>query len=184
MKLKQYCRYLVDFNSKWVEACSILMGLSFFACLVHYFAIVSIRDVGAVELIFALLMGIILCGGFVVCLACLHLNAPGLYALIGAIQCLCILILSFTSGDALRIVLSLLWYVFAALVLLATAGGYLPGRLLASFVFFLPVVVRILFYGIGALSLLDWTRELTVLCTLAGNGCLAMGFYPVNRTRE
>ena len=91
MNLKQYCRYLVDFSSKWTQVSSGLMGLSFFACLVYYFAIVSIRDIGIIELIFALLMGVLLCRGFVVCLACLRLNAPGLYAIMGALQCFCII---------------------------------------------------------------------------------------------
>ena len=184
MKLKRYCRYLVDFNSKWVQACSGFMGLSFFACLVYYFAIVSIRDVGVAVLIFALLMGVLLCGGFVVCLACFRLNAPGLYAIFGAVQCFCILILNFGSGDVLRIILSVVWYAFAGAVLIGTAGGYLPGRLLAGVVFFLPVIVRVLFYGIGEIPVLDWVRELAVLGCLAGNGCLAMGLHASNHTRE
>lgn len=184
MKMKQYCRYMVDFNSKWVRACSMLMGLSFFACLLHYFAIASIRDVGVVELICSLLMGIFLGGAFVVCITCLHLNAPGLYALMGAAQCLCILILSFTTGGALRIVLSVVWYVLAALVLLGTAGGYLPGRLLAGVMFFLPMSVRLLVFDLGGLDLFLWVKELSVLCTLAALGCLSMGLTPINRKRE
>lgn len=184
MKLKQYCRYMVDFNSKWTQVCSILMGLGFFACLLYYFAITSIRDVGAVELIFALLMGILLCGGFVVCVTCLHLNAPGLYAIMGAAQCLCILVLSFTTGDAVRIVLSMLWYILAALALLGTAGGYLPGRLFAGVMFFIPAAVRLVFFDLGSLDLFLWVREFSVLCTLTALGCLSMGLVPVKRTRE
>lgn len=184
MEFKRYCRYLVDFESKWVQACSVLMGLSFFSCLVYYFAIVSIRDTGAFQLIFALMTGVLLCGAFVVCLACLRLNAPGLYAIIGALQCFCILVLSFESGDILRIILSVVWYAFAAVVLLATAGGYLPGRLFAAAVFCLPIIVRVLFYGIGQIALLDWIRELVILGSLAGNGCLMMGLRASNHTRE
>lgn len=181
---KQYCRYLINFESKWVRACSVLMGLGFFSCLLYYFAIASLRDVGVQELIFALLMGILLCGGFVVCVTCLHLNAPGLYAIMGAVQCLCILILSFTTGNTLRIILSVLWYAVAALVLLKTAGGYLPGKLLAGSMFFIPAIVRILFFDLGSLGILTWVRELSVLCTLAGIGCFAMSLYPIKRTRE
>ena len=184
MKLKQYCRYLVDFESKWTQACSILMGLGFFSCILYYFAIASLRDVGAIELIFALLMGIAVCGGFVVCVTCLRLNAPGLYALMGAVQCLCILILSFTTGNAVRIVLSVLWYVLAAVILLGTAGGYLPGRLLAGLMFFVSVVVRILFFDLGVLDILSWVRELSILFILAGIGSFAMGLHPGKRIRE
>ena len=181
---KQYCRYLINFESKWIQGCSILMGLGFFSCLLYYFAIASLRDVGAVELIFALLMGIVLCGGFVVCITCLRLNAPGLYGIIGAVECLCILFLAFTTGDVVRILLSVVWYIPAAFVLLRTVGGYLPGRLLAAVMFFVPVVVRVLFFDLGSIDILAWVRELFVLCTLSGTACFAMSLYSVKRMRE
>ena len=183
MKLKQYCRYLVDFQSKWIEACSGLMGLAFFACLAYYFAIVSLRDVKVVELIFALALGILFSGGYVVCLSCVRLNAPGLYAIIGVAQCLCILILNISGGGILQIILSVLWYVFASLVLIATAGGYLPGRILACVVFILPAAARILFFDLWTIHLLGWVKEIMILATLSGNACLAMGLRPSSHSR-
>lgn len=183
MNLKQYCRYQIDFMSKWVAACPIMMGLAFFINLLYYFAITTMRDVFVVELIAAMLLGIILTAGYVICITCLRLNAPGLYAIMGAVQCLMLLILGCMTGNGFRIFVSILWYVFAALVLLATTGGYLPGRLLAALMFFIPVGFRFFFYDLGRLSLFGWIKEVPVLLILAGLGALAMGLKPVNKTR-
>ena len=182
MKLKQYCRYQIDFDSKWVAAAPILMGLSFFLNLLYYLAITTARDVFVIEMIAAVLFGIILTAAYVICVTCLRLNAPGLYALMGAVQCLMLLILGCTTGNAFRIVSSILWYALAAFVLLATTGGYLPGRLLAALMFFIPVGFRFFFFDLGKLSIFGWIKETPVLLILAGLGALAMGLKPVNKT--
>ena len=184
MKLKQYCRYQMNFSSKWVEACPILMGLGFFAAILYYFAITTIRDVPAVELVAAILGGILATAAFVVCVTVLRLNAPGLYAIFAAVQCFSLILLSFSTGDALRIVLTILWYLLSGAVFMATAGGYLPGRLLAALMFFIPIPVRILFFDIGKITLLQWVREFSVLFALGGIGCIAMGFVGTARNKR
>ena len=182
MNLKQYCRYQIDFTSKWVAAAPIMMGLAFFLNLLYYLAITTARDVFVIELIAAVIFGIILTAAYVICVTCLRLNAPGLYAIMGAVQCLMLLILGCTSGGAFRIVISILWYALAALILLATTGGYLPGRLLAALMFFIPAGFRFLFFDLGQLSIFEWVKEIPVLLILAGLGSLAMGLKPVNKT--
>ena len=182
MKLKQYCHYQIDFSSKWVAAAPIMMGLAFFLNLLYYLAITTARDVFVIELIAAVVFGIILTAAYVVCVTCLRLNAPGLYAIMGAVQCLMLLILGCTSGGAFRIVVSILWYALAALVLLATTGGYLPGRLLAALMFFVPIGFRLVFFDLGKLSIFGWIKEIPVLLVLAGLGALAMGLNPVKKT--
>lgn len=179
MQLKQYTRFQVDFESKWITAFGALTGLSFFLRIVYYFGLMSLRDVSIIELLTSALMGIILCG-IVVCMNCLHMNAPGLYGLIGAAQCLLLIILSFTTGSPLRIILAIIWYALTALVLLATVGGYLPGRLLAALMFALPGVVRLLFFDLGKLGIIKWFRELGVLSILAAFVCFAMGLKPAS----
>ena len=181
MNLKQYTRFSVNFDSKWIAAASAMMGLSFFLRIVYYFALVSLRDVGFIELMSSVIIGILLCGGFVVCLQCLRMNAPGLYGMIGAAQCLMIIILSFTTGDAWRIVLAIIWYVLTGLILLATVGGYLPGRLLAAVMFVIPLVVRFFFYDIGHIGLIRWVQELAVLSILVALPCFVMGLTAKKR---
>lgn len=175
MNLKQYTRYKINFDSQWITVSSALMGLSFFMRIVYYFALVSLRDVPVLELLASVIIGILLCGGFVVCLQCLRLNAPGLYGLIGAAQCLMVIVLSFTTGSPLRIILAVIWYALSAVILLATAGGYLPGRLLAGFMFLIPVIVRFFFFDLGQIGLIQWVNELAVLSLLIAFGCFAMG---------
>lgn len=181
MNLKQYTRYQINFSSQWTATASALMGLSFFLRIVYYFGLVSMRDVSVIELITSVIIGILLCGGFVVCLRCIHLNAPGLYGLIGAAQCLMLVVLSFTTGSPLRIVLAILWYTISALVLLATVGGYLPGRLLAGLVFIIPAIVRLFFFDLGQIGLIQWVNELAVLSLLIAYGCFAMGLLPTTK---
>lgn len=181
MNLKRYTQFHINFDSKWIATASALMGLSFFLRIVYYFGLVSLRDVGVIELIASVIIGILLCGGFVVFLQCLRRNAPGLYGIIGAAQCLMIIILSFTTGDAWRIVLAVIWYVLAGSVLLATVGGYLPGRLLGAVMFFIPFIVRFFFYDLGHIGLIRWVQELAVLSILVALGCFVMGLKPKGR---
>lgn len=183
MQLKQYTRYHVNFDSKWTAACGALMGLSFFLRIIYYFGLMSLRDVGIIELLSSAILGIVLCGSAVVCLNCLHLNAPGLYGLMGALQCFLLIILSFTTGSPVRIVLAIIWYVLAALVFLATVGGYLPGRLLAGLMFAIPAFVRLFFFDIGKIGLIKWFQELAVLSVLLALGCFAMGLKSASHNK-
>ena len=175
MRLKQYTNYHVNFNSKCTAACGALMGLSFFLRIVYYFGLMSLWDVGFFELLTSAFLGIILCGGVVVCLICMRMDAPGLYGLAGAAQCLFLIILSFTTGSAFRIVLAIVWYGLTAVILLSTVGGYLPGRLLAGLMFFISAFIRFFFFDIGQIGLIKWFQELGVLSVLIGVGCFARG---------
>ena len=96
--------------------------------------------------------------------------------MIGAALCLLLLVNGFGSGDVLRIVLSILIYLAAGLVLLATAGGYLPGKLLSSVLFALPLICRLLFYSLGKLGLIQWFLEASTLFILASLFCLTRTF--------
>ena len=179
MVLRRYCRFSVDFESKWIQFSGALVGLSFFLRIVYYFALMSLRDVSPVELITSTICGILLCIVFVVCLNCLHYNAPGLYGIIGTAQCLMMIVLSFTTGDAVRIVLAIIWYTLTALVMLATVGGYLPGRLLSALMFCVAFLVRLLFYDIGQLGIRRGVQEIAVICVLGGMACLCMGLKKI-----
>ncbi len=183
MQMKKYTRYGVDFNSKWTTTCGALMGLSFFLRIIYYFGLRSLRDVGILELLTSAILGILLCGGMVVYLICLRRNVPGLYGIAGAFQCLMVIILSFTTGSPLRIVLAVVWYALSAAILLATVGGYLPGKLLAALVFAIAVFVRLFFYDLGHLGLIRWVQEFAVLSSLIALGCLAMGLIPASKRK-
>lgn len=178
MQLKKYARYQVDFSSKWTTSFGVLMGLSFFLRIVYYFGLKSLRDVGFIELLTSALVGIILCGGTVVMLNVLRRNAPGLYGIIGAVQCLLVFVVTCTTGNWGRIILALVWYTLTAVILLITVSGKLPGRLLAALMFALCVVVRLLFFDLGHLGIISWVKELAVLSSLSAVACFVMGLKP------
>lgn len=175
MKLKQYTRYQIDFNSKWTSVCGAFMGISFFSRLIYYFGLTNIFDVAFVEILTTMILGTALCLAYLITLSVIRLNAPGVYGILGAIHCFLLIFGTFSSGDALRIVLAILWYALSAGVLVLTVGGYLPGRLLSSLMFFIPAVVRFCAFDLGHIGLLQWVREFGVLFALVGLACLPMG---------
>ena len=175
MRLKKYTQYHVNFDSKYVNACGALMGLSFFLRIVYYFGLMSLKDVSIAEFLTSGILGILLCGAFVICLICLRLNAPGLFGLMGAGQCLMLMIASFTTGSAARIVLAILWYALCAAVFIITISGHLPGRLLSALMFWLAGFVRIFFFDLGRIGIFRWVQELAVLSAVVALGCFIMG---------
>lgn len=183
MQLKRYMRYQVDFSRKWTASFGLLMGLSFFLRIVYYFGLMSLRDVGTIELLTSALVGVSLCGGTVVCLNVLHRNVPGLYGIIGVVQCLLVFIITCTTGNVGRIALALIWYALTAAVLLITVNGYLPGKLLAGLMFAISVAVRLFFFDLGHLGIISWVRELAILSSLSAIGCFTMGLQPIMRQK-
>lgn len=181
MKLKKYNQYKMDMRGNWTQFCGAMMGCSFFLRIVYYFGLINLRDIAASEIFATMLLGLLLCAAFVIVLNYMRLNAPGIYGILGAVQCLLLIIGNFSSGSVLRIILSIIWYAFAAVVLLATIGGYLPGRVFSSVVFFVSIVVRIVCYDLGKIGLLRWVTEAAVLCALLALAAIPMALTPINK---
>ena len=189
MNFKQYTRYQIDFRGKWVMPSALLMGLSFFFRIVYYFGLTNFAACGFGEIVFCMALPILVCGIYIVMLSALKWNAPGVYGILGAILCLLLLIWSFSTGDVLRIVLSVIVYLSAGVVLIATVGGYLPGRLLSSALFFVPLVCRFFFYDLGILGIFDYFLEASVLFMLASLFALTRSLKeakhkPASKTKE
>ena len=181
MQLKQYDRYIVDFKSKWATRCAALLGVSLFIRVVYFFGIMNLTECGAGQVLFDMILTMGLCVGFLVMFSALRRNAPGLYALMGAGFCLLLMISTFSSGNALRIVLAILGYLLAGGVLVITVSGYLPGKLLSSVMFLLPMAVRLLAFDLGKIGLFTWVIELSWLLILASMFCLTCGMKPYRR---
>ena len=185
MKLKQYTRYQIDFGGKWILPGAIFMGLSFFLRVVYYFGLTNIFSYDAGTIILQIILPLLLCAGYIVLLRAVKLNAPGVFAILGAAFCMMILIWNFSTGDILRILLSVVFYLFSGLVLLATAGGYLPGRLLSSGLFLALLVFRYLLYAPSFRQIGPFILELSVLCILASLFCLTRCMKEVkNKTKS
>ncbi len=166
MQWKQYCQYQMDFKGRWVQASAAMMGVSFFARMVYYFGIKNIVDCGFLEVIISMILPLILCGGYLVLMSAMKYNAPGIYAMIGAVLCFLLMVEGLCTGNVLRIILSILFYIGAGGVLFITIAGYLPGRLLSSALFAVIFIGRLLFFDLGKLGILEWVVEISVLLML------------------
>ena len=172
LQLKRYDRYLIDFKGKWVTRCASLLGISLFIRVVYFFGLMNVTQCSTAEVLFDMVLAMGLTIVFLVFFSAMKRNAPGLYAILGAVFLVLTMITTFSSGDALRIVLAVLGYGAAAAALIATVSGYLPGRLLSSLLILIPLVVRLFCFDLGNLGLFQWVLEISWLLLLGSLFCL------------
>ncbi len=179
MKLKQYIRYQIDFRSKWMPCAAILMGLSFFLRVVYYFCFVNIVDCSAGILILHVILPLLLCAVYLVFIRIIRLNSPGIFAILGTVFCLMFIIWSFSSGNIFRILLSVVFYLLCSVVLLGTAGGYLPEKLPIGLIFIGLSVFRYWLYAPAVSKIGPWLLDLSAVLILLSYFCLTRGFKEV-----
>lgn len=179
MQLKQYLRYQMDFSSKWVRNSAFLIGLSFFARILYSFVFSDVTQFSVGTWIFQLILPLLACISYIVLIRLVKWNAPGVYAILGTVLCLFVIVWNFSSGNILRVILSILFYTAASVALLGTAAGFFPGKFIPSIIFAALFAFRMLFYfpvqsGIGV-----WVLEISVLSIIASLYSLPMGFVPI-----
>ncbi len=179
MNLKQYMRYQMDFSGKWAPASAALTGASFFLRILYYFVFTDITTRSAVEIVFAIILPLLLFAGYFVLLGVLKWNAPGIYGILGCALCLFLVISGFFSGSILRILLGIIFYLIIGVGLLATVGGYLPGRLPVTLIILSVLTVRIFFFLSGSHSAAEFCMEASMLCLLAAMFALVRGLKAV-----
>ncbi len=184
MKLKQYVRYEMNMQSKWAGVCTGCMGLSFFLRVLYFFGLVNLSDVGAGVIFLDLILPLLFCAGYLIVFSVMKLNAPGIYAIAGSIFCLLLMLWNFSGGDVLRSILSVVLYILAAVVLLATAGGYLPGKLPSTLIFSVLLIARLLMYSLNQTGLGEYILEFSAVCILVSMTVLTRCFKPRTRTKE
>ena len=181
MKLKQYIRYEMNFEGNFPAICIGFMGVSFFLRILYYFGFVNLQDIRGGELIFSLILPLLLCGAFIVLFRVAKWNAPGIFAILGSVLCLLLIIWSFSTGNLLRTFLSILMYIIAAAVLLATAGGFLPGKLPATVVFAVILIFRFFLYSLDQSGIGAYAIEGSSLCLIISLLALTRCFKPYVR---
>lgn len=160
-------RYRLHFAGKWAGWSAILMALSFFASMVYSFGFSNLAAAGFGRAVFMMLFPAVISAAYVFLLRFRKLNAPGLYGVLGAALCACLLISSFFSGSVIRIILSILWYPVCAGAILGFVGGYLTSANVVTAVFAITIGVRFLFFSVSFFDTAMWIRELSVLSSLA-----------------
>lgn len=178
MKIKQYHRYHMKFSGAWYNASCIFMGMSLFLLATYYLGFTALADHGVAKSIFCVFFPLVAIGGYIVLLRILRWDAPGIYAMLGAFLCLLLIIGLFFTGNVIRILLGILWYAICGFLLLAYAAGFVPGKLPVGMVFGISIVVRVLFFSLGKLSLIGWIGEGAILCALVGLMCLPSAMAP------
>ncbi len=177
---KRIIRVDVDFKEKWVKGCGLCMAASLFLRAVYYLGFTNFFDIGFIEVLFCALLPLVLSGAFVVLLSGLHRNIPATYGFMGAAFCFFAIVASFYTGNALRIILGVAWYAIAGGVVLLTSTAKLQNKSLSVAVFVIPIVVRVVIFDIGRLSVFGWTLELSGLFMLASLACMPM-FLKIHR---
>lgn len=172
--MKQYARYQMDFTGRYIKWSGLCMASSLFLLIVYYLGIENLEDytLGAelVKLWIPLCLGAV----YLVLLQMLRWNAPGLFAILGALFCLMMFFGVFTTGNTPRIVLGVLGYPICGAVLIMAVAGFLPGLLPATMCFGAVLAGRILF-DLNSVSGAGWVDSLAAICQLMSLMFLPMG---------
>ena len=166
MQLKQYVRYEMVFNGKWANICMGSIGVSFFLRVLYYLGVVNLQDISGGVLFLQLILPLLIFSIFIALFRVAKWNAPGVYAIVGCAICLLLMFLNFSTGDVLRIFLSFLVYLAAAVLLLGTAGGYLPWKAPVSICFALVLLFRLLLYSKEQTGFPAHIMEISSLCMI------------------
>lgn len=173
--MKQFNRYVMNSDSKWTKASVLCIAGALFTLAVYYFGFRGLISVGFLEGVFCLFLPLGIMVGYIVMIHFMKWNAPGLFAIFGLLLCVFLFFGTFSSGSFLRILLGLFAYPLSALILVACAGGYLPGKQPAVFAF--PIVIFFRFIlNLGRIGLFGWVYEISAILTLAALACLMMSF--------
>ena len=165
--MKRGIRYRVNFTGKWMLWVTIFMALSFFASMVYSFGISNLAAAGLGRAVFMMLLPTVISAAFVFLIRFRKFNAPGLYGVLGAAICVCLLFGAFSSGSVIRILLSILWYPICAAAILAYTGGYIAPGNGVCVLFAITIGFRFLFFPVSIFHLGEWIREVAVLSSLA-----------------
>ncbi len=172
--MKQYDRYQMDFNSRSMKASMACMGISVFLLFIYFFGWRALWQTKAADWIFSFGLPVAVGVAYIVLGRFRQRNAPGMFAILGTVLCLCLMMGSLASGSLVRIILSLIWYGLCAWMLILAAGGYLPGKLPASLFFGMALFVRLVFFDLINIWGVNWLQELSVAAML-----LALTLLPV-----
>ena len=140
-------RYRMDPKSKAADTATGLMGIGMFLRIVYFFALTRLESVGAFMLVFGLFLPLIAEVAFIVMMKGLRVNNPWLYAFVGALLCLVLLVLGFRYGSVLRLILAILIYLACGGGLVAMVMGFLPNQAV-KWGFIIVAASRLIFFNI------------------------------------
>ncbi len=176
MKLRPIVRYRMNFDKKWLTASGVLMGVGFFLQVVYYFAVASILQVSAAEIVIQLVLPLLMEAGWFLLLRGFKLNAPGLYGIFGSVFAILLILQTFYGGSVFGGLIALVCLLFASVALLAVTGGFLRSKFAAVILFLAVIALRILFGGLSVKLL-----EAAALCDI---GAILLFFGGLEITKK
>lgn len=148
MKLKRTVNYTVDPAGKWAGLSAVLMGLGFFSQAIYYLTVHNLTGCSTGEIVCCFVLPLLVSLLWMLLIRTMPLRQPMIYGGLATVICLVLIMQAFFGGSTLQIVLSTLWYLLAAAVIVFVSFGFLPYRILIFAVCILPAVLRgILAYG-------------------------------------
>lgn len=165
--MKPLTSFSMNFKTRWNTLSAIFLAVAFLLRVIEFAVISDVSKAGTGALVFSFILPLLLIMAGMVLLRALRLRHPLIYAILGACLCLMVMTFNFGTGDVLRIILSVIWYLFCGALLVGTALGYVPWNLPASAALLIAFFVRFLFYGGGFDQPGDKMLEFSTLAILA-----------------
>ena len=178
-------RYRMDFDGKGVSAAGIFLGTALFLRIVYYFGFGRIFDSGLWEMLVWLILPGILEVTTIALLRAIRFNAPGVYGILGALECLLLIVMCFGYGEVLRTVLGVLAYAVCGSLIFTCSAGWLSKEI-ATLMLAVTAFVRIVFFDFPGIMRdflsVEMLLQLTSLCVVLGLLSLTLGIkLPQNR---
>lgn len=125
LKLEKTSTCRLAARGKWGNGAAAWMGLSFFLRMVHYFGLVNLRDVPAMEVAFSVVLPLVVSVAFILLLKLQKLTHP-----IGAAVLACLFAVNYFLAQQMHFggILSGIGVLVMALAILAAVLGYIPER--------------------------------------------------------
>ncbi len=177
--MKPLTTYAMHFKTRWCNLSAALLALAFFLRVIYFTVLSDYTQVSTATIVFRLIIPLLLCIAGILLLRVIRLQHPLVYAITAALLCLMIMFGNLSSGNTLRIIFSVLWYLVCCAALITTALGYIPWKLPASFAVATPLAIRFIAYDRG-LSKGEWIMEISALCILAAVFCITRCIRQIN----
>ena len=174
--MKPLTSFSMNFKTRWNTLAAIFLAVSFFLRVIEFSVVSDATTASTNKLVFSLIVPLFFTLVGLILLRAFRLQHPLVYSILGACLCIMVICFNFGSGDVVRIVMSILWYLFCCVLLVGTALGYVPWNLPVSAAIALAIGIRFLLYTRAVAGLSGKMIEFSALSILAAVFCLTRCF--------
>lgn len=179
-------RYQMRFDSKWISYSGFFTALVVFLLCVYFLGIQNAAERKAGEIILYMWLPVIVFTGYGILMQGIKLDAPPVYGIFGAAHCVYMIVYSLSDGVGSSI-LAVIWYIVAAIVIIAVTFGIVPGKLFVVLVFFVPFIYRLLYVAVPmfqAERYLELIPEAAILSSLSAFAVLGFALCQKEKSTE